>query len=73
MAEQVTDLYVVEAIKDNMKLKWKAPKNKLEEVEVLTVVEDRGQRVLVTSNYTESDMTIIPTYCYNKKDLITRS
>ena len=53
-----------------MKYKWKEPQNKIEELEVLTVVEDRDDRVLVTSNYTESDLGIIPTACYNKADLL---
>ena len=53
------------------RLKWKAPKDRLEEVEILTVIEDRGNRVLVTSNYTESGWNIIPTACYDKEDLIT--
>ena len=53
-----------------MKLKWKEPKDKIEELEVLTVIEDRGDRVLVTSNYTESDLGIVPTACYNKVELV---
>jgi len=53
-----------------MRYKWKVPKNNIEATERLTLVEDRGDRVLVTSNYTESDLGIIPTYCYKKVELI---
>jgi hypothetical protein len=52
--------------------KWKLPKNKLEEIEKLTLIEDRGDRVLVYSNFTETD-NIPSTHCYKKNDLMELS
>ena len=51
-------------------LKWKEPKNTMENIERFTILEDRGDRVLVTSNYTESDLAFIPAFVYRKEDLI---
>ena len=51
-------------------LKWRKPKDKIEEYERLTIIEDRGDRVLVTSNYSESSLGIISTACYSKSELI---
>lgn len=53
-----------------IKYKFKTAQNSIEEKEILTLKEDRGNRVLVTSNYTESDLTIIPTFVYAKQDLV---
>lgn len=49
--------------------KWKNPKNKIEEYEVLTLVEDRGLRVLVESSFSGMSLDIIPTFVYNKSEL----
>ena len=50
--------------------KFKKPLNKCEEIEVLTLVEDRGDRVLVESNFTECCGAIVPSYVYLKSELV---
>jgi len=52
------------------KYKWAKPKNSLEKIERLYLTEDRGDRVLITSNFTESCGSICPTYCVQKSELI---
>jgi hypothetical protein len=52
-----------------MQYKFKTPTSEAEANEILTLVEDRGERVLVTSSYT-ARFEIVPTFCYAKTDLI---
>ena len=51
-----------------MKYKFKTPTSEAEANEILTLVEDRGERVLVTSSYT-AGFEVVPTFCYEKSDL----
>lgn len=53
-----------------MYYKWKNPKDNCEKIELLTLIEDRGDRVLVESNFTECFGAVIPTYCIAKNELV---
>lgn len=48
---------------------WKIPASKAEQEEILTLIEDRGDRVLVTSNQGQG-LPITPTAVYSKSDLV---
>jgi hypothetical protein len=52
----------------NDRVKWKKPLDEDEKAEIMTVIEDRGDRVLVVSDYAK-DMAIPPTSVYRKSDL----
>ena len=56
-------------VKSGERLVWVKPADKDEQGEVLTVVEDRGDRVLVASSNFTAQGGITPTAVYAKKDL----
>jgi hypothetical protein len=49
--------------------KFKKPNNIIEKMERFILIEDRGERVLVESSFSESCGTITPTFVLSKNEL----
>ena len=51
------------------KFKFKNPNDESEQTAILTLVEDRGDRVMVTCSIC-ADLNLQPTFTYKKSDLL---
>ena len=56
-------------LKTMRKFKFKNPNDESEQTAILTLVEDRGDRVMVTCSIC-ADLNLQPTFTYKKSDLL---
>lgn len=67
--DNMVDIHYTLDMENKKVYKFAEPMNADEVVERFTIVEERGERVLVTESHSQN-WNIVPTFCYLMKDLI---